>query len=288
MEYLFHLVTLFSLYAVLGLSLNLVVGYTGLLSVAHASFYGIGAYATAILLTATGVGFLPSVGAGVVLAALAALVIGVVLSRFGGDYYALGSLGFCVIVFSVMLNWHDLTNGPLGISGIARPELFGVSFAENGMFAALAVGVLAAVYAVSRRITQSPFGGVLKAIREDEGAIAAFGYRTTHYKLVIFVISAAMAAVAGSLIASYITYIDPTGFTVLESVFVLAIVILGGAANLRGSLLGAALLVLLPEMLRFVGFPAELAGQMRELLYGIVLVILMLRRPRGLLGEYKL
>ena len=288
MEYLLHLVTLFSLYAILGLSLNLVVGYTGLLSVAHASFFGIGAYATAILLTATTVGFFPSVAAGAALAALTALAIGVVLSRFTGDYYALGSLGFCVIVFSVMLNWSDLTGGPLGIPGIPRPELFGVSFAGNDMFAVLSVAALAAVYGISRLITRSSFGRVLKAIREDEGAIAAFGYRTTRYKLVIFVISAAMAAVAGSLVAPYITYIDPIGFTVLESVFILAIVILGGAANLRGSLLGAAMLVLLPEMLRFIGFPAELAGQMRELIYGIMLIMLMLYRPRGLLGEYKL
>ena len=288
MEYLLHIVTMFSIYAVLGLSLNLVVGYTGLLSVAHASFYGIGAYATAILLTATGVGFLPSVGVGVAVSVIAALLVGVVLSRFRGDYYALGSLGFCVIIFSVMLNWHDLTGGPLGISGIARPELFGISFATSEMFALLAVVVLAAVYAVSFLIARSPFGRVLKAIREDEDAIAVFGYRTSHYKLIIFVISAAMAAVAGSIIAPYITYIDPVGFTVLESVFILAIVILGGAANLRGSVLGAAILILLPEMLRFVGFPAELSGQMRELIYGIILVVLMLRRPQGLLGEYKL
>ena len=288
MEYLLHLAILFSIYAILGISLNLVVGYTGLLSVAHAAFYGIGAYATAILLTATGIGFLPSVLIGIVLAAAAALTIGAVLSKFDGDYYALGSLGFCVIVFSVFLNWHDLTRGPLGISGIPRPEIFGLSFSTSATFVLLAAVALVGVYLISRFIVNSSFGRVLKAIREDEKAIAVFGYHTLYYKLIIFVISAAMAAVAGSLFAVYITYTDPTTFTVLESVFILAIIILGGMANLRGSLLGALLLILLPEMLRFVGFPAELAGQMRELTYGCVLILLMLRRPQGLLGEYKL
>ena len=288
MEYLLHLAILFSIYAILGISLNLVVGYTGLLSVAHAAFYGIGAYATAILLTATGIGFLPSVLIGIILAAAAALTIGAVLSKFDGDYYALGSLGFCVIVFSVFLNWHDLTRGPLGISGIPRPEIFGLSFSTSATFVLLAAVALVGVYLISRFIVNSSFGRVLKAIREDEKAIAVFGYHTLYYKLIIFVISAAMAAVAGSLFAVYITYTDPTTFTVLESVFILAIIILGGMANLRGSLLGALLLILLPEMLRFVGFPAELAGQMRELTYGCVLILLMLRRPQGLLGEYKL
>jgi branched-chain amino acid transport system permease protein len=129
---------------------------------------------------------------------------------------------------------------------------------------------------------------VLKAIREDEKAIRLFGYRTLSYKLAIFVIAAAMAAAAGSLFASYITFIDPTSFVVMESVFILAIVILGGFANLKGSVLGAFLLILLPELLRFVGFPAEVAAQMRQLIYGLLLILLMLYRPQGLAGEYKL
>ena len=288
MEYILHLITLFAIYAILGLSLNLVVGYTGLLSVTHASFYGIGAYATAILLTTSTIGFSSSIFVGVLVASLLALLIGAVLSRFTDDYYALGSMGFCIIMFSVFLNWQDVTRGPLGIPGIPKPEIFGVSFSSSIAFTLLVLAALVAIYLMCRYITHSSFGRALKAIREDEHAIQVFGYHTVYYKLTIFVLSAAMAAIAGSLFASYISYIDPTAFTLLESVFILAIIILGGLANLRGSLLGAAILIIVFELLRFIGFPAEIAGQMRELTYGALLVLLMLYRPQGLIGEYKL
>ena len=147
---------------------------------------------------------------------------------------------------------------------------------------------LAIVYLVSRFIVRSSFGRVLKAIREDEKAIQVFGYRTLNYKLAVFVLGAMMAAFSGSLYASYITYIDPSTFVVSESIFVIAIIILGGLASLRGSIVGAVFLVLLPEMLRFVGFPDEIAAQMRQAVYGLLLILLMLYRPQGLVGEYKL
>lgn len=288
MEYLIHLAILFAIYAILGISLNLVVGYTGLLSVTHAAFYGIGAYATAILLTQTGVNFFLSIILGIIIAGLASFLIGIILSKFKGDYYALGSFGFNVIVFSIFLNWQGLTRGPLGIPGISRPELFGINFSSNLSFLILASLFLILIYLVSRFIVNSSFGRVLKAIREDEKAIQVFGYNTLYYKLAIFVISAGMAAIAGSLFASYITFIDPSTFTLMESIFILAIIILGGLANLRGAILGALFLILLPEILRFVGFPSEIAAQMRQVIYGIILVLLMLYRPQGLKGEYKL
>jgi len=288
MEYLIHLAILFSIYAILGISLNLVVGYTGLPSITHAAFYGIGAYTTAILLTKSGVGFLVSVILGIILAALVSFLIGAVLSKFDGDYYALGSLGFNVIVFSIFLNWQSLTRGPLGIPGISKPELFGIDFSSGLLFLFLSLLFLILVYLASRFIVNSSFGRVLKAIREDEKAIQVFGYNTLYFKLAVFIMSATMAAVAGSLFASYITFIDPSSFTLMESVFILAIIILGGLANLRGSILGALFLILLPEILRFVGFPANIAAQMRQLVYGLILIFLMLYRPQGLIGEYKL
>ena len=125
-------------------------------------------------------------------------------------------------------------------------------------------------------------------IREDEEAIQVFGYNTLYFKLAVFMIGAGMAAIAGSFFASYITFIDPSGFTLMESVFILVIIILGGLANLRGSVLGALFLILLPEILRFVGFPSSVAAQMRQLVYGLILILLMLYRPQGLLGEYKI
>ncbi len=288
MEYLIHLAILFAIYAILGMSLNLVIGFTGLLSVAHAAFYGIGAYATAILLTQGGVGFFTSLILGIIISAVVSFLIGLVLSKFKDDYYALASLGFNTIVFAVFLNWQALTRGPLGIPGINRPELFGISFSNNSNFLILALVSAIIVYSISRFVVNSSFGRVLKAIREDEEAIQVFGYNTLYFKLAVFVISAAMAAVAGSLFASYITFIDPSSFTLMESIFILAIIILGGLANLRGSVLGALFLILLPEILRFVGFPSDIAAQMRQVVYGVILILLMLYRPQGLLGEYKL
>ncbi|HQA64117.1 MAG: High-affinity branched-chain amino acid transport system permease protein LivH [Parcubacteria group bacterium ADurb.Bin316] len=288
MAYLIHLAILFAIYAILGMSLNLVVGYTGLLSITHAAFYGIGAYTTAILLTKTGAGFFTSLILGIFITIAVSFLVGIVLSKFKGDYYSIGTLGFNTIVFAIFLNWQNLTRGPLGIPGISRPKLFGINFDNNFVFLILALVFLILVYFVSRFIVNSSFGRVLKAIREDETAIAVFGYNTLYFKLIIFIISAVIAATAGSLFASYITFVDPSGFQLMESVFILAIIILGGLANLRGPILGALFLTLLPEILRFVGFPADIAAQMRQVIYGVILVLLMLYRPQGLVGEYKL
>jgi branched-chain amino acid transport system permease protein len=288
MAYLIHLAILISIYAILGLSLNLVVGYTGLLSVAEAAFYGIGSYATALLLVNLGWNFFLALVIGMVIAGVIALLIGLVLSKFAGDYYALASLGFGVIIYSVFLNWQGLTNGPLGIPGIPRPNLFGFIFSDNLSFLILSVFFVLLAYFVSWFIAESSFGRILKAIREDEKAIQVFGYKTLNYKLTIFVIGAMLAALAGSLYAGYITYIDPSTFTVNGSIFIIAVIILGGLASLRGSIIGAVFLVLLPEFLRFVGFPDEIAAQMRQAVYGLLLILLMLYRPQGLVGEYKL
>lgn len=288
MEYFIHLGILFTIYAILGVSLNLVVGYTGLLSVTHAAFYGIGAYTTAIFLTKTGIGFFTSMMLGIVLAMFISFLIGIVLSRFKDDYYALASLGFNVIVFSIFLNWQELTRGPLGIPGISKPELFGFVFSSNLSYLILAGFFAVVIYPISKFIVNSSFGRVLKAIRENEKTIQVFGYNTIFYKLLIFIISAGMASVAGSIFASYITFVDPSSFYIMESIFVLTIIIMGGLANMRGTLLGALLLILLPEVLRFVGFPSDVAAQMRQVVYGAILILLMLYRPRGFLGEYEI
>lgn len=292
MEYLIHLAILVGIYSILGISLNLVVGFTGLLSVTQAAFYGLGAYATAILLTSFGMNFFLATIIGIVLTAVISLLVGLVLSRFRGDYYALGSFGFNIILYSIFLNWQSLTRGPLGIPGIGRPSLgFGASnfvFSSNLSFLILTIVLAGFVYLFSRWLTTSSFGRVLKAIREDEPALQVFGYRTIYFKLAIFVISSGVAALAGSLFASYITFIDPSSFVLFESIFILAIIILGGLANLKGSVLGALFLILLPEALRFVGFPSDIAAQMRQVVYGLILVLLMLYRPQGLVGEYKL
>jgi branched-chain amino acid transport system permease protein len=288
MEYLIHLGIISCIYAILGVSLNLVVGYAGLLSVTHAAFYGLGAYATGILMLSHGWEFFASMATGMAIAGVAAWFIAIVSGKFKGDYYALVSFGFNVIVFSVLLNWQSLTRGPLGIPGIPKPIVFGTPVVANAQFLVLSLVALACVYAVASGIVNSSFGRALKGIREDEDALRVFGYRVAQYKRIIFVIGAMFAAVAGSIFASYISYIDPSTFTLNESIFLLSIIILGGLANLRGSVAGAVFFILLPEILRFVGFPPDIAAQMRQVAYGVMLVLLMLYRPQGIFGEYKL
>lgn len=292
MEYLTHLAILASIYAILALSLNLAVGYTGILSVTHAAFFGLGAYSTAILTTRYDLNFFLALLIGAALTGFVSLLIGAVLSKFRGDFVALGSVGFNMIVWSIFLNWQDLTRGPLGIPGIGRPEVgignIEYSFTSNLSFLLLTLAFLLLVFLVCRFITNSSFGRVLKAIREDEEALQVFGYKALHFKLAIFVIGAMLASVAGSLFAAYITFIDPSTFTINESIFILSAIILGGLASNRGAVVGAVVLILLPEFLRFIGFPSDIAAQMRQAVYGIMLIVLMLYRPQGLVGEYKL
>jgi branched-chain amino acid transport system permease protein len=288
MEYLLHIGILFSIYAILALSLNLVVGFTGLLSLAHAAFYGIGGYAVAILGTRFGISFFPALLLGMVISGVVAYVIGIAVSRFKDDFYVLATLGMTIIVGALFLNLQKITRGPLGIPGISRPEIFGFSFSQNSHYLILILVVLFLVFLISEYITNSSFGRVLKSIREDEQALQVFGYKTHIYKLIIFSIAGILAAVAGGFYASYITFIDPYTFSVNESILILSIIIVGGLANNRGAILGALILVILPELLRFVGFPSEISAQMRQGLYGLALVLLMLYRPQGIIGEYKL
>jgi branched-chain amino acid transport system permease protein len=294
--------TVFAIWAILSVSLNLVVGFTGLLSIGHIGFFGIGAYAMAILtsdaayeqlrteaIPTLGWPFFAALPVSVVLAGLVAVVVGVVFNRFRDDIYVLVSFGFAIISFNVFLNWRGLTRGAFGIHEISRPEIGGWTFDGELEFLALVLVFLAAVILVSWFIVTSSFGRVLTAIREDEQATEVFGYQVTRYKLAIWVISAMMAGLAGGLFGSWTTFIDPNSFILLESILLVSIVILGGLATIWGSLLGAMAFVLLEEGMRFIPFlPTEFIGQARQVVLGILLVLLMLFRPQGLVGRYKL
>ncbi len=288
MDYLIHILILCTIYGILVLSLNLLIGYTGLLSLAHVGLYGIGAYTVAIFSVSLGVSFFPALLIGMALSAIVALVIGLVVSRFRDDFYVLATLGITVILGDLFLNLQSVTRGPLGIPGINRPHIGSFVFSENWQFLVLSLVCLAVVYALCEWLTRSSFGRVLKGIREDEQALQVFGYKTRNYKLIIFMIAGALAALAGGLYASYITFIDPYTFTVAEMVLMVSMVILGGLSNNRGALLGAVILIILPEFLRFVGFPDSIAAQMHQVIYGLLLVVLMIYRPEGMIGEYKL
>jgi len=286
MEYLLHILILISIYAIVGMSLNLVAGYTGLISLSHAGFYGIGAYVAALLSLNYGVHFFLVIPAAVLIAAVIGFLIGFPALRIRDDFFVIATFGFQIILFQIMNNWMELTNGPLGLPGIPQPVLFGYRITSHIDFLVLSLAFAGIVYFIVRRITRSPFGNVLRGIREDDLFALSLGKNVNLYKVTSFSVAAGLAAIGGAIYAYYITFIDPTSFTVPESIFMLSIVIVGGAGRLGGSILGAVILVSLPELLRFVGMPSSIAANVRQILYGGALVAFMMWRPKGILGEY--
>ena len=288
LEFVAQTLIMINLYIILGVSFNLLVGYAGLFSIAHGAFYGIGAYVSALVAMKLGFPFLLAVVAGMVVAGVVSALLAIPALRVSGDYLVIASFGFQIIIYSVLLNWFDLTRGPAGLPGIPRAEFFGNKIPGNPPFAYLALTLVFALLAIlaAWRIGSSPFGRVLKAIREDEVATQACGKNITGMKVTVFVVAGAMAAVAGSLYAHYITFISPYSFTMEESIFILSLVVVGGTGTVRGSVVGAALLYALPQALRFLNLPDAVAAQGRQMMYGALLVLFVIFRPQGILGEY--
>ncbi len=288
MEYLINIGILFCIYGILALSLNMVVGMAGLVSLAQAAFFGIGAYATALGMTTLGVGFFTSVFIGILINLIISILLGNILSKFKGDYYAIVSAGLSIIAFSVLLNWNSLTNGPLGIFGIPRPEIFGLALTSNAMYFGFCLLILVLSFLFFRHMDRSSFGLGLRALREDEQLTSVMGYNTKRMKSIIFSASAIVAGIAGGLFASYIAFIEPSTFQVKEGIFLFTIIIIGGLASSWGSVLGALILLSLPEALKFLGLPFSVAAQLQQIIYGLTLVLIMVLKPKGIFGKYKM
>ncbi len=285
--YLLHILVLVAIYAIVAVSLNLALGYTGLLNLGHVAFFGIGAY-TSALLTKAGVPFLAAFLAAGVVASIFSYLLFFATKKLKGDYLALATLGFTFVLYSLLLNVTFLTRGPLGIAGISKPAFAGIIISSipsyllfSGIMAVISILLLAL-------IVKSPFGRVLQAIRDDEIGVRVLGKNTLAVKGKVMMISAFFAGIAGSLFAHYITFIEPGSFTLTEVVFVLTIVIVGGLASLRGSIIAAAILVVVPELLRFLDLPSSILGPSRQIIYALILLAILVFRPRGLLGKVDL
>jgi len=286
MEYFLHILILIGIYIILSESLNLIAGYTGLLSIAHAAFYSVGAYVAALMALNLHSPFLVNIICAIILSGLLGALVGIPALRIRDDYFVIATFAFQVITFSILNNWVSFTGGPMGLPGIPPPTIFGLAISSHLGFLLLIGFSCALILWISHRIVQSPFGRVLKAIREDEVFAQAVGKNVAAYKVLVFIIGAGMAAVAGVMYAYYISFIDPTSFTVMESIFIISIVIIGGAGSLWGPVIGAVVLVVLPEALRFVGMPSSIAANMRQIIYGGLLVAFMMWRPQGLMGKH--
>ena len=289
MEYIIHILIIINIYIVLTVSSNLVVGLANLLSLGQAAFYGIGAYLTVLALMQFGLPLIPALVFAMLITGLIALLLGYVSIKFEGDYFVLATLGFQIIIYTILYNWIAVTKGPYGIPGIPAPKLFSVfEFDSIYLFLLLSSVLMLLTVFVFYRLIHSPFGRALRAMKDDKLALISLGRNVTKLKITTFVLAASFAASSGFLYATYISYIDPTSFNLDESIFIISAVLIGGTGNIKGPVLGAIFVVILPEILRFVGMPDSIAANMRMIIYGLSLVVMMLYRPQGIAGTNKM
>jgi len=286
MEYLAHTLNLAFIFVVLTVSLNLILGYGGMASMAHAVFFCIGGYISAIVTLNLGCNFL----IGVLVAVVATAAVGGALAapfiRVQEEYLILFTIAFQMVVFHLMMSLYNITGGDSGIFGVPSPRLFGIVFDTPVRFLPLMTIFVIVVYYVAFKVTKSPFGRVLKGIREDERAVSSLGKNVIQFKVIVFMVGTGIAAGAGGIFAHYTQFISPAIGSLDESILIIAMVVLGGTANLWGSALGAFLLIIIPEILNFLPGASDLIVPLRGFIYGALLIIFMRFRPEGLIPEY--
>jgi branched-chain amino acid transport system permease protein len=270
-----------ALNVMLAIGLDFILGYAGQLNLGHSAFYGIGAYASTLLIMKLGLPFWAAFVLAMALSGLAGMALSIFAVRLRGHYLAIASLGFAVIVHQVLINWISLTQGPLGIYAIrppppiALPGLPVISFGNTANMFYLVAGFALLFYLLLQQLVRSPIGETLTAIREDEVSAASLGINSRAWKVFAFGVGSAIAGAAGAFYAGFVGTLVPDAFIITESFTILAMVIVGGMGTLIGPVWGAILLTLLPEMLR--GF-----GDLRLVLYGLTLTLVVLFMPGGI------
>ena len=297
MSYVWHLLIYFGVYTIVAISLNLVVGYCGLLTLAHASFFALGGYTYALATLVLHWGFVESVLLAIAIAALFSLIISIPAWQFKGNYFVLISMSVQALMFGVFSNWYseapigtwkNLTNGTFGLSGISKPNLFGWKLQQTESIAILTLLIALICVGVSWLLLRSPWGRLLRSLRDDELVTRGLGKNTRLAKMQAFAISCGMVALAGAILTSYIGFIDPSSATLDESILMLSMVLVGGSGNFRGALVGAFVLLAIPEALRFVHISDMIAANVRLILYGLSLLLVIHLRPQGIAGKYRL
>ena len=271
------------MYVVLGLGLNIVVGVAGLLDLGYVAFYAVGAYSYALLNMHFDMGFWIVLPIGAMLAALFGIVLGFPVLRLRGDYLAIVTLGFGEIIRLILENWNEFSEGPSGISNIDRPGFFGMEMSLDTAITYTYYVVVALVVItifVVNRLQDSRLGRAWLALREDEIACQAMGIDKTKTKLTAFALGATWAGMVGVIFAAKTTFINPASFTFLESAIILSIVVLGGMGSILGVIIGALILILLPEYLRAL-------ADYRMLAFGAILVLMMVFRPQGMIANVR-
>jgi branched-chain amino acid transport system permease protein len=275
--YYLNLLMQASTYAVAVLGLTIVLGYTGQINLAQAAFFGLGAYSVALGTVSFGLPFWPALFAGIGIASIAGVVLGLASLRLGGHYLAVVTISFQQILTLVLTNWISLTRGPDGIPGIARPIVFGFSFADSGAYLAFCVGLLWVVGICVGRLKHTKLGRAMQAVRDNELPAGVVGVDTYRTKVIAFTLCALLGGLGGGLFAGGFTYISPDQFSFAESVVFLTMALLGGVRSPCGTAVGTALLILLPEWLRFLK-TTYLA------VYGGAVILIMVFMPEGIWG----
>jgi branched-chain amino acid transport system permease protein len=287
-EYWLAQLTFVLIYAVVGLGLMLLAGFTGLFSIGHAAFLGVGAYTQAVL-TNAGLPFPLALACAGALSALVGVVVGLPALRVKGIYLGIATLSFGFIVEEVLARWESLTGGNAGLH-VKNPVLFGVDLGSGTGFYFICLVVCAGATLVIVNLLRSPTGRAFVAIRDSEISAQSMGIHLAYYKTLSFAISAALAGMGGALYAHKIKFLSPDQFNIIQSIDLLLMVVIGGLGSVHGAFLGAIFLITMPQLISAAKdvLPPAIgqAPGLQSLVYGLVLIAFVLFEPMGLYGRW--
>lgn len=284
-DYFLHLGIIVWIYIILTSSLNLIMGVTGMFAIAHAVFYGVGAYGSILLVTRLGIPYWPAWTLGILFAGILAILIGAMTLHLKGAYLAICTFAFSELFRLLLDNWVSLTNGANGIivrftpPAIRIPGLFTIQIGSRRSYYYLIFGLAVVIIAFFRTLIRSDLGRILSAIRQDEGLAQTAGFHPMRYKLLAFTLGSVVAGLAGATYAPYLSYIAPDLFDVNETIYIMMILVIGGLRSVWGPVWGSILLVSLPQIL-------DIKPLIRMIIYGLVLILVMIRMPNGLAGFF--
>ncbi|MDM0070636.1 branched-chain amino acid ABC transporter permease [Variovorax sp. J31P207] len=279
MEYVISLLVLIGLYVILSSSFNLIIGFGGLVSIAHPIFFALGAYTVGVLSVQFELHPVLSVAAGGAVALLASFMLSLPSLRISGDYLLITSIGFQLGLIEIIKNL-DFLGGASGLSGI--PNI--VEAHRSAVFAAVALALAVASVLLVRWLVRGPYGRAIQAMRDDELAFSALGRNAMNIKMTLFALGSGMAGVAGGIYAYYYQYLTPDQFQILQSAMILTMVVVGGMGSVYGPVVGAVLLIVLPEAITFLNLPSEIMGPLQGVIFTLLVIVFLFLRPQGLVA----
>ncbi|HIQ49096.1 MAG TPA: branched-chain amino acid ABC transporter permease [Aquifex aeolicus] len=286
MEYVEAFLNVFFIYLILSLSANALLGFGGIFTLFQAGIFGIGAYVYAFFSVKAELPFILSSLFAILISSITALIFSISSLRIKKDYVVLSTIAFQIILSKLFYSLENITGGPYGITGIPEPSLGNFKIDEPFEYLIFNASVALIITLLISRVFSVPFGISVKGFREDEVLLSSYGVSPELIKLKLFTFSGTLAGVAGVLYASYVGFIDPTSFTLMESVFIVSTVLVGGSGSVLGSIVGTFILVGIPELLRYIPDAGEYVFFVRQILFSTLIILILYFRPKGLVGDY--